>query len=1260
MNNSTSTKFLSLLFGLLTMNVLTAISVSTVSAPNAVPDARYEVYDADSLFVVPDYVKMFTGDDIDDSYQYAQLPIAGTVIDGKADLKAGHYTDSVITITATDTLGNATELTLTLTIRIKCSIWRGGYSENFADSANWVGIWPLTKWGQLIFDKNSAAHFNPVFTGYSFKEFGGCILMPNNKLIVAGGNIYPYGPPEIKKDAELVIDGGLYNMRYNKDAYYFNNGTISVLSQKEGYQWSVFERNSSMVFAQNAGDEFTFNCWGGKASLKSMSVGDGTLNMNFKNGGLAYFSNASVITDNATNGVIKPGENSLLAYEAEGTWLSSVTLELPEMRYEVYDADSNFIVPDYAAMFAIGDSINNIQYSQTPAVGDTIVGIADLAAGSATDTTITIEATDYFGNTISMSLPLIIRNKCSIWRGGFSENFADSANWIGVWPLAQWGQIIIDKTSATDFDPVYTGYNFTQYGGFILMPSNKFNVAGGSFLPYGPPEIKKGAELVIDGGLYNMRYNKDSYYFNNGTISVLSQKEGYEWAVFERNSSMVFAQNAGDEFTFNLWGGMASLNNMSIGAGTFHLSFNDSASAYFNDSALVADILSNGVVSTLDNVFLVAEANNAKVTGATLIAPETQRGLVDREGKFEVPDYTDLVTFSQSGVNIITVAQTPAVGTLISELGEHDVVFTASDEWGNTSVAKCILDIIDYNVYCPADTTITDDNPSDSVLVPDFTLHTETAGLWQGEVTLTQFPLAGDKVALDSIFEVMITAVDTADNTSYCTFMVTVVDTTMPVLTTIDDQLLAMNEFCKAEIPDYAEIVTVTDVCYNEFTFTQTPLAGSQLNAVGDTAVVTLTVEDGNGNTSEAISFTVTAADLTEPTITKAFPDHNVTARTGCNYPLPDYTKMISATDYCASELLITQTPVGGTMLSGDGDSVVVTVRFDDQNGNIVDTTWTVTLIAEECAPKNVVFVAKAEASNDTVVSQAIEATGEYDVTVIYGSSGNGIITADDLDVLNAADVVIAGRNIGSTDLSGANDIWTAITAPVLNMNTWGLRNSRAKWFNSGASANVVSDPDTVLSAEILYDDDVFDGMTGTIDWWAGMFSVTGPVDAGNGYTLAATTDGYPLFTRWAKGVEFYDGCGQIPQGDRVYMGNGNDNTEVVYFGFTEKGQTVFFNELARMASGDPVVIPVKNSVEDAVVSTSLSVYPSPATNNITVDASQFGDDVVITITDLRGNVKMVITDLSSSTNISDLTSGIYVVKAVSATGVATTKFIKE
>ncbi|MFB6319421.1 DUF5123 domain-containing protein, partial [Saccharicrinis sp. FJH54] len=231
--------------------------------------------------------------------------------------------------------------------------------------------------------------------------------------------------------------------------------------------------------------------------------------------------------------------------------------------------------------------------------------------------------------------------------------------------------------------------------------------------------------------------------------------------------------------------------------------------------------------------------------------------------------------------------------------------------------------------------------------------------------------------------------------------------------------------------------------------------------------------------------------------------------------------------------------------------------------------------------PYTLAFVTKTTSAYDVAVIDSIKAQGDYLVTTFVPDGGEGVITMDDATALSDYDVVVIGRNIGSDKVGAAKDAWDEVTAPVLCMNMYGIRSNsgRAFWTPTQVANNITVNADTVLKAQIVKPTDaVFDGITETtIDYWDGMFSIFAPDtegdDAGNGELLMTSTINEPLFMRWEKNVEFYPGAGHAPKGDRTYLGNGNDNTEVVYFGFTEVGKTIFFNELERMASGEPVVI---------------------------------------------------------------------------------------
>lgn len=224
---------------------------------------------------------------------------------------------------------------------------------------------------------------------------------------------------------------------------------------------------------------------------------------------------------------------------------------------------------------------------------------------------------------------------------------------------------------------------------------------------------------------------------------------------------------------------------------------------------------------------------------------------------------------------------------------------------------------------------------------------------------------------------------------------------------------------------------------------------------------------------------------------------------------------------------------------------------------------------------KKVVFIGTVVDSGvkDGQVIDAIKAQGGYDVEVITATVADASI----LTQCNAADVVIIGRSIASSDVGSAMAVWDQITKPVINMNMWGMRNlaDKAFWVNNAGcdniNASLIAATD-VLKANLLVNDPVFEGATGEADWWVGYYSAFKPDtdnnDQGNGTLLAQTADARPLFIRWSAGVEFYPGAGHSPAGERSFIGCGQDNvtTDVRYFHFSEFGTRVFFNELARMA----------------------------------------------------------------------------------------------
>ena len=174
-------------------------------------------------------------------------------------------------------------------------------------------------------------------------------------------------------------------------------------------------------------------------------------------------------------------------------------------------------------------------------------------------------------------------------------------------------------------------------------------------------------------------------------------------------------------------------------------------------------------------------------------------------------------------------------------------------------------------------------------------------------------------------------------------------DTTKPVLATIADQTVAVDAQCMTELPSFASLADVTDENYISFNYFQNPAPGTVMEE-GTRIEVSAYVNDGNGNNSNTVRFNVTAADNKAPIITKAFGNHTLRPASGeCQKALPDYTKYMTASDNCSSDIAVTMQPAPGYLLVGNGDSIEVTINVDDNNGNRADTSFVVSLNAAEC-----------------------------------------------------------------------------------------------------------------------------------------------------------------------------------------------------------------------------------------------------------------------------------------------------------------------
>ncbi|MCB0762122.1 MAG: hypothetical protein KDC12_11420, partial [Flavobacteriales bacterium] len=133
---------------------------------------------------------------------------------------------------------------------------------------------------------------------------------------------------------------------------------------------------------------------------------------------------------------------------------------------------------------------------------------------------------------------------------------------------------------------------------------------------------------------------------------------------------------------------------------------------------------------------------------------------------------------------------------------------------------------------------------------------------------------------------------------------------------------------------------SATDNCDASPVLTQSPTAGT---LVSGTTTVTVTATDVYGNASTC-TFQLIVVDNTAPVITVCAVDVTEQLDGSCELSLPDYTGLVTATDNCDLSLTVTQSPLAGTILSGDGTVQTVVITVTDDNGNSTTCSFDVTL----------------------------------------------------------------------------------------------------------------------------------------------------------------------------------------------------------------------------------------------------------------------------------------------------------------------------
>jgi probable HAF family extracellular repeat protein len=363
-------------------------------------------------------------------------------------------------------------------------------------------------------------------------------------------------------------------------------------------------------------------------------------------------------------------------------------------------------------------------------------------------------------------------------------------------------------------------------------------------------------------------------------------------------------------------------------------------------------------------------------------------------------------------------------------IGKTVVTLRVTDPCGASSTATLTVTMADKvppTGSCPAPLTVSADATCQAP-VPNFVPQAIASDNCTpaGSLVITQTPGPGTLVGLGP-HAVNITVTDLSGNSSGCSVLFTVVDTTPPAITGMPAPFtVPVGVDCQAIVPNVLGSVTAVDSCTpaNLLVKSQNPPAGT-LVGVGEYPL-TVTVTDGAGNPAvSTVKFKV--ADTTAPIIQGPFA-RSVSTAANCQGSVPDmFDGFLVFSDNCTpkSQLVKTQTPAPGTKLSAGIYSVTVTVT--DASGNTASAAVLLS-VADNVAPviqslsvsPNVLSPPNHQIVPVTVSAVVTDNCDPAPVTKIVSISTNDGVSPGDIQITGNLTALLAANKTAS----GGNRIY--------------------------------------------------------------------------------------------------------------------------------------------------------------------------------------------------------------------------------------------
>jgi len=225
--------------------------------------------------------------------------------------------------------------------------------------------------------------------------------------------------------------------------------------------------------------------------------------------------------------------------------------------------------------------------------------------------------------------------------------------------------------------------------------------------------------------------------------------------------------------------------------------------------------------------------------------------------------------------------------------------------------------------------------------------------------------------------------------------------------------------------------------------------------------------------------------------------------------------------------------------------------------GSLVDAA-TIIWVSDNKTPAN--NVPADQAWVDLLIAQG------YTVNLDFRAQQGRTLSTAEVDVLNAADLIIISRDTNSGDYaSNAAEIaqWNAITAPILMQVAHIARNNRWKWVNTATTADVQPVLEAVIPTHRIFAG-VSLGANNQVTVLTTNCSFLATNNVGNGTLIARRADnGQAWIVEWEQGVEFYAGSVEKAGGKRLFLsGGGTAGVSDGTYNYNDDGKTLFLNAI--------------------------------------------------------------------------------------------------